>query len=97
MNARVIGVEFLGSFTYVVALFSAILSVDQPGGGLLAIALAPGLAFAVMHYVAAPVSGGHFNPAVTLGLGGRRTFPSAAGTGLHFCTADRGYSGCGSR
>lgn len=75
MNARGIAAEFVGSFTYTMALFGTILSVDQASNNLLTIAFAPGLAFTLMHYVAAPLSGGHFNPAVTLGMVAGGHFP----------------------
>lgn len=76
MNARSIAAEFLGSFTYVTALFAAFLSAGHAGGGLIAIALAPGLAFTAMYYAVSSLSGGHFNPAVTLGLVAGGHFPS---------------------
>lgn len=73
MNFRSVSAELIGSFSYVAALFAAILFAEPAGGGLLAIALAPGLAFIAMSYAVGHVSGGHFNPAITLGLvaGGR--------------------------
>lgn len=59
--------EFLG--TFVLVLFgcgAAILA--GPYIGYAGIALAFGLAVLVMAYAVGPISGGHFNPAVTLGL-----------------------------
>jgi len=57
---------------------SAVLALGFPdiGIGLLGVALAFGLALATAIYALGPVSGGHFNPAVTVGLvvGGR--FPA---------------------
>jgi len=57
---------------------SAVLALGFPdiGIGLLGVSLAFGLALASAIYALGPVSGGHFNPAVTLGLvvGGR--FPA---------------------
>lgn len=46
----------------------------QVGVGNLGIALAVGLAFVAMAYAVGSVSGGHFNPAVTLGLWAARRF-----------------------
>jgi MIP family channel proteins len=50
------------------------------GGGLIEVALAHGLVLAVMVSALGAVSGGHFNPAVTLGiwLAGRMPLPTAA-------------------
>jgi MIP family channel proteins len=50
------------------------------GGGLVGVALAHGLALAVLVSALGPISGGHFNPAVTLGvwITGRIEAPRAA-------------------
>lgn len=65
--------EFIG--TFVLVLFgcgAAILA--GPYIGSLGIALAFGLAVLVMAYAVGPISGGHFNPAVTLGLAMAKRF-----------------------
>jgi aquaporin TIP len=56
--------EFVGAFTLVFAGVGAI----ALGGDLTAVALAHGLAIAVMASAVGHISGGHFNPAVTFGF-----------------------------
>jgi MIP family channel proteins len=74
--------EFLGTFALCFIGQGAIITqhVGFPGAGLLGIAVAHGLALAVMISALGAVSGGHFNPAVTLSLvvTGRQSAGSAA-------------------
>ncbi len=62
--------EVIGTFTLVFAGAGAIIAdqMTKGGVGLLGIALAHGLAIAVMVSALGVVSGGHFNPAVTCGF-----------------------------
>jgi aquaporin Z len=62
--------EFVGTFTLIFFGVSAICANVQAGGGsgLVGVALAHGLAIAVMIAAVGHVSGGHFNPAVTAGF-----------------------------
>jgi MIP family channel proteins len=61
--------EFIGTFFFVLIGAGAVI-VNQPAQmlGLLGVALAQGLTLAVLITALGPVSGGHFNPAVTVGL-----------------------------
>jgi MIP family channel proteins len=63
--------EFLGTFFLCFAGIAAILSATPTvggGGGLVAIALAHGLALSVAVNAFGGISGAHFNPAVTAGM-----------------------------
>ena len=62
-------VELLGTFTLVFAGAGTIMSVGpQADAGTLEVALATGLAIAVMVSAVGHISGGHFNPAITFGF-----------------------------
>jgi aquaporin Z len=67
--------EFIGTFTLIFVGVGAI----AVGGSLTSVAFAHGLAIAVMVSAVGHISGGHFNPAVTLGfLITRRIVPALA-------------------
>ena len=70
MNAKPLVAEFIGTFTLVYVGVGVIAANELTGGaaGLTGIALAHGLAIAVMASATAAVSGGHLNPAVSFGL-----------------------------
>ena len=60
--------EFIGTFALVFVGVGAITVAPEKGGGLLSIALAFGLTVAVMVSATLHISGGQFNPAVSLAL-----------------------------
>lgn len=62
--------EFVGPFTLVVAGVGAIISTQSlaDGGNLVTVALAHGLAIGLMVAALGHISGGHFNPAVTVSM-----------------------------
>ncbi|RVI50436.1 aquaporin, partial [Sinorhizobium medicae] len=68
---RKLSVEFLGTFWLVLGgCGSAVLAAAFPevGIGLLGVSFAFGLTVLTMAYAVGGISGGHFNPAVSLGL-----------------------------
>jgi aquaporin Z len=75
MNPRALVVELIGTFFLA---FTVGMVVIEPGAGVLA-PVAIGSVLAVMIYAGGHISGGHYNPAVTLGvlLRGRATPPQA--------------------
>ena len=70
MNQKALVAEFIGTFTLIFIGVGSIVADNLSGGkvGLTGIALAHGLAIGVMVSATAAVSGGHLNPAVTIGL-----------------------------
>ena len=72
--------EFLGTFWLVLGgCGSAVLAAAFPevGIGLLGVSLAFGLTVLTGAYALGPISGGHFNPAVSVGLWAGGRFPAA--------------------
>src|SRR4051794_22765853 len=70
-GAKSYGAEFLGTFTLCFVGQGTIASLaltGSTGADLLMIAIAHGLALAVMISALGAVSGGHFNPAITFGF-----------------------------
>ncbi|MEE9212852.1 MAG: aquaporin [Phycisphaeraceae bacterium] len=60
--------EFVGTFALCFVGIAAIKHLGNVPGGLVGIALAHGLTIAVMVSATGAISGGHLNPAVTIGL-----------------------------
>ncbi len=70
MNTKALLAEFVGTFTLVFIGVGAIAADYVTGGasGLTGVALAHGLAIATMVAATGAISGGHLNPAVTIGF-----------------------------
>lgn len=78
MNPRALLVEFIGTFFLV---FTVGMTVIEPGGAGVLAPIAIGSVLAVMIFAGGHISGGHYNPAVTLGvlLRGKATIQDAVG------------------
>ncbi len=83
MKPEALIAEFIGTFALIFIGVGAIAANHATAGalGLTGIALAHGLAIAVMGSATAAISGGHLNPAVTVGalVGGKIDSPNAIG------------------
>jgi aquaporin Z len=78
--SRKICAEFIGTFWLVLGgCGSAVLAAGIPDLGIAyaGVSLAFGLTVLTAAYALGPISGGHFNPAVTLGLFAAGRFPAA--------------------
>lgn len=91
MNFKALTAEFVGTFTLIFVGVGSIAADYVTGGaaGLTGVALAHGLAIAVMVSATMAASGGHLNPAVTIGLlsAGKIDLKNAAGYVISQCLA----------
>jgi aquaporin Z len=84
MSQRALAAEFIGTFMLMSSVLGAVFySFAAPAGaaGIIGVALAIGVTVMALAFSIGHISGGHYNPAVTLGLiaGGRVSSASAVG------------------
>ena len=75
-NTKKYAAEFIGTFALVSSVCGAAL-FSAPSAGLMTVAFAIGAIVLAMAYAVGPISGGHFNPAVTCGLVAAGRCPAA--------------------
>jgi aquaporin Z len=76
MNTRALAAEFVGTFMLVASVLGAAL-FSFPIAGIVGVALSIGFTVMAMIFAIGVVSGGHYNPAVTLGLVAGGRFPAS--------------------
>ena len=96
--ASKLAAEFIGTFWLVLGgCGSAVLAAAFPqvGIGLLGVSLAFGLTVLTGAYALGPISGGHFNPAVSVGLCAGGRFPASQLPGYIIAQVVGGIAGAG--
>ena len=76
MNIKALGAEFVGTFLLVASVLGAAL-FSYPNAGNIGVALSIGFTVMATAYAIGHISGGHYNPAVTLGLTAAGKFSSS--------------------
>ncbi len=86
MNFKALVAEFIGTFALIFVGVGSIAAnyITNGQSGLVGIALAHGLTLAVMISAVAAISGGHLNPAVTIGLFSAKKIDAANAIGYIF-------------
>jgi aquaporin Z len=101
MDRRKLGAEFLGTFWLVLGgcgaavLAAGFMPTTNLGIGLVGVALAFGLTVLTGIYALGHISGGHFNPAVTLGLVAGKRFALKDAAGYVVAQVVGGLAGAG--
>lgn len=80
MKTKALAAEFVGTFLLVAGVLGAAL-FSFPNSGIVGVALSIGLTVMATAFAIGQVSGGHYNPAVTLGLVAAGRFSAASAPG----------------
>lgn len=98
MNFKALGAEVVGTFLLMSSLLgAAFYSFAAPGGaaGIVGVSLSIGCVVMATAYAIGHVSGGHYNPAVTLGLVAGGRFPMADAPAYIIAQVIGACSACG--